>query len=557
MKHQDCVKGTEVAAMKRILALDGGGIRGLIPAIICDKLSILAGRPIWQLFDLIAGTSTGGILALGYAKPVERKDGRGESSVDGMSTTDMVQLYRDEGPKIFSNQHSWRSLIRGPRYTSANLGKILKSKFGHHRLKDAIVEVLVTSYDLAHRRPKMFTRWQANVDVSQDCSMYHVALATSAAPTYFPPFLVNDNSLVIDKHGLIDGGLTANNPAACAYVEAKYLWPDEDLVLISVGTGSYKKPVRADKAKSWGQMQWASPVIDCMFDANSAITHNILRRLLDSDEYLRLDATMDRDSGRLDNVSTDNLQELGRIANDVWNKELERIKQFIPRLKSIEPRLERQPYPRPPSGELSVRRREWCRDIPRDRQEGVDAKIQSLLDNLISYVATFLRGRDVNGYELRGNILLPQYSASSFPGQLKSVIHVGEYLPNELDNLFGPGVGVSGKVFVETHPFGEEGRFGVSEELFRNMPSNFVYVIGFPLRAPSHSDAFGVVCIDILATSSAPKPNDANWGPRVNVFKQLHQTPQEPLLSLVKSIGTTLWEGKTDCFRLSISTRVV
>src|SRR5262245_1928254 len=121
--------------MKRILAIDGGGIRGLIPALFCQKIEEMAGKPIWQLFELIAGTSTGGILALGYTKPPE-----------GIPSARLIELYESKGSMIFSHPR-WRTYL-APKYRAEPLEKLLREYFGDVMVSEAITEVLVTAYDI-------------------------------------------------------------------------------------------------------------------------------------------------------------------------------------------------------------------------------------------------------------------------------------------------------------------------------------------------------------------------------------------------------------------------
>ncbi len=162
--------------MRRILAIDGGGIRGLVPAVVCQKIEAWARTPIHGLFDLIAGSSTGGILALGLASPP-----------NGKTAESIVHLFKDEGPEIFSRPRRFKHYLYGPKYSSEKLEHVLLSHFGALKLSEAIVDVLVTAYDIQQRRPIYFTWAQANRSVGDDYLMREVAVATSAAPTYFTP----------------------------------------------------------------------------------------------------------------------------------------------------------------------------------------------------------------------------------------------------------------------------------------------------------------------------------------------------------------------------------
>jgi patatin-like phospholipase/acyl hydrolase len=288
--------------MKRVLAIDGGGIRGIIPAILCRAFETWSGKRICELFDLVAGTSTGGILALGFAVPP-----------DGLEAESLVRLYELHGNTIFGTPRSWLNRLKSPKYASTGLEHVLREYFGDSRLSEAIVEVLVTSYDIERRRPRVLKRWRALADHTQDCQMREACRATSAAPTYFSPARVGERAL-------IDGGIYSNNPAALAFAEAKRRWPEEYILLVSLGTGSLQKPILFDDANSWGLAGWAVPLLDCVFDGTSDLTHYIMRYTLSNQNYWRFQCKLgDGASERLDDVSKRNIVALKKLGEDLVN----------------------------------------------------------------------------------------------------------------------------------------------------------------------------------------------------------------------------------------------
>jgi hypothetical protein len=280
---------TEYGALVRILSIDGGGIRGLIPAIVVCELEHRSGRPASELFDLIAGTSTGGIIACALAK--------------GVDADDVVPLYVTEGPRIFH-----RSL--GKRITSADglidekydddeLERGLQTYLGDTTLGEAKVDVMVTAYDLQSRSTVFFKSWR---DEWRDVRMADAARATSAAPTYFEPELLGDRSLV-------DGGVFATNPAMCAYAEAARLAPGSEVRIVSLGTGRLTKRIDHDDAKGWGVVEWVRPLIDVVFDGVSDAVDYQLDQLLD-DRHHRFQVTLTQASDALDDASPENLERL-------------------------------------------------------------------------------------------------------------------------------------------------------------------------------------------------------------------------------------------------------
>src|SRR4051794_8871456 len=181
----------------KILTIDGGGIRGLIPALVLAEIEQRTGRPISSLFDLVAGTSTGAILACGLTRP------------QPMSAERLAALYEQEGPQIFD-----ASLLKtitsvggviDERYDARELVKSLQRHLGGARLGEAVTRILVTAYDLEARQALMLRR-------EDDFSMVDAAHASSAAPTYF-------EAVRVGARTLIDGGVFAINPAMLAYAE--------------------------------------------------------------------------------------------------------------------------------------------------------------------------------------------------------------------------------------------------------------------------------------------------------------------------------------------------
>jgi hypothetical protein len=209
--------------MKRVLSIDGGGIRGLIPAVVCRYIEEQAEEPIHQLFDLIAGTSTGGIIAMALALPPS-----------GTPASDLVKFYENDGPRIFSHpRRGWRHYFSKPKFSNDPLREIVKKQFGDATIRNALKDVLVTSYDIKYSEHFIISRRLAIKELAlakakdpiagkhDGYPMWQVAMATSAAPTYFSPS-------VLDDRVLIDGGIVANNPACLALAEAHQLWPDSD-----------------------------------------------------------------------------------------------------------------------------------------------------------------------------------------------------------------------------------------------------------------------------------------------------------------------------------------
>jgi hypothetical protein len=253
-------------AIFRILAIDGGGIRGVIPAVILQRLeALLAGAlaaappsvvakwkereiaapALADCFHLIAGTSTGGLLTTSLTVP----DAHGRPK---LSATDSVAVYETKGSAIFARPPLRRVLdplgLLWPRYPLRQLRAVLEAEalLGKARLAEACTDVLLTCYDTTHTTPRLLTRWSVGArDTGPDppsLSMVDAALATAAAPTYFDPEHAEGSYLV-------DGGMFAGNPVMEAITMAlrrtEHPAPEDpsDLLVISIGTGSFEQPL--------------------------------------------------------------------------------------------------------------------------------------------------------------------------------------------------------------------------------------------------------------------------------------------------------------------------
>jgi len=313
-------------AVTRILAIDGGGIRGLIPALVLTEIERLTGKRIAELFDLIAGTSTGGILAAGLTVP----DATGKAPM--YRAEELVGLYRDHGEEIFSAgwlRKAW-SLFVGAEYSPHNLEEHLKKQLGEHRLADAVTGLLITAYDMHEGKAWFFSRLAAQRKADRNFLLWEVCRATSAAPTYFPPF-----KLPNEKATLVDGGVFANNPGLCAWVDDhEGIDPKAPVMLLSLGTGSVPHPVTFTRARRWGKIRWAQPAIGAFMDGQSDTAEYQLGRLLDPTVYLRLQPELAEEHEKMDDASKPNLGALERATTAKLNEPgmPDRLKEFCDRL---------------------------------------------------------------------------------------------------------------------------------------------------------------------------------------------------------------------------------
>jgi patatin-like phospholipase/acyl hydrolase len=296
----------------KILALDGGGIRGVISARVLVEIEERTGRPTAQLFDLIAGTSTGGIIALGVTAPGAERKPR-------YAAADIVELYAEHGARIFSRSVWHRTRAFGnaleEKFSARELEQVLDDYFGETKLSDALVDVLVTAYEIEVRAPWFFrSRLAREKPAEYDFPMKNVARATSAAPTYFEPLRLETGGASPDYWTLVDGGVFANNPAMCAVAEGFVAYAARDVVVLSLGTGAQTRRIPYEEAKDWGLLGWARPILNVVFDGVSDTVHYQVRQVCKTTEgverYLRLDPRLDIGNDDLDDASETNIHAL-------------------------------------------------------------------------------------------------------------------------------------------------------------------------------------------------------------------------------------------------------
>ena len=305
----------------RILAMDGGGIRGLLTTVILEQLDERV--PGWRdQIQLLAGTSSGGLIALGLAhrQPPRR----------------LRRLFEEEAPLIFRDSvfDNLRDLGRlfGADYSNRNLRRILDTLFEETRLGDFQTRVLIPAFDLDNEaedesrrcwKPKFFHNFPGR-DSDGNARAADVALYTSAAPSYFP-----------SADGYIDGGVVVNNPALAAVTQVldrrarvRNRPALEEISVLSVGTGKVLSTLSGDRL-DWGIGQWARPLLRLMLDGSLGVVDYQCERLL-GDHYQRINPTFPPDQGiALDAV--DKIPELLELGERGMQRELDRTARWLQR----------------------------------------------------------------------------------------------------------------------------------------------------------------------------------------------------------------------------------
>ncbi|XP_010548401.1 PREDICTED: patatin-like protein 1 [Tarenaya hassleriana] len=341
-----------------ILSLDGGGVRGIIAGVILARLEKELqeldgeGARLADYFDVMAGTSTGGLVTAMLTAPNEL--GR-----PLFAAKEIVPFYMEHSPKIFSQPGGWLSvlpmpprLLSGPKYDGKYLHELLRKLLGDKRLHQTLTNIVIPTFDIKKLNPTIFSSYKILTDPTLDAKLSDICISTSAAPTFLPShyFVNEDINGKKTEFNLIDGGVTANNPTLVAMtaVSKQIIMNNPDMgnmnplgydhfLVVSIGTGSAKKEEKynATKSSKWGILSWlyedgSSPIIDCYSESSSDMVHyhiSVAFQALDSQEnYLRIDDdTLEGDTSSLDISTKANLENLVKIGEKMLKNRVEKM----------------------------------------------------------------------------------------------------------------------------------------------------------------------------------------------------------------------------------------
>lgn len=275
--------------MRRILSIDGGGIKGVFPAAFLATLEDSLGGSIGRFFDLIVGTSTGGIIAIGLGL--------------GLSAKEILRFYEEHGPSIFCGSRVARTLrqLGISKYNAVSLQKALQTVFGDRKLGNSTKRLVIPSCNLDTGEVHIWkTSHHPRLERDYKCLAVEAALSTAAAPTYFP---THRSAAGIP---LLDGGMWANNPVGIAAVEAVGVlgWPKESLAILSLGCTTTPLNVRAGRNVPLGWLYWGvgKKLVDVFMTAQSSAALGMAAHLIgDRTNLVRISPAVNS-SFTLDNV---------------------------------------------------------------------------------------------------------------------------------------------------------------------------------------------------------------------------------------------------------------
>jgi len=276
------------APLLQVLALDGGGLRGIFTAATLAAWEEDFGASIANHFDLIVGTSTGGIIALALGL--------------GVPPAEVLSIYLEHGDRIFPRagraRHRLLRRLRRPRYDAAGLRAVLQDRFGDRLLGDSRVRLAIPSYDLAADRVHLF-RTPHHRDLRRDWRVpaVEVALAAASAPTFLPAHRV-------EAHRLIDGGVWANNPTLVGVAECFDRLGGERgrIRVLNVGTTSEVSERRAT-LDNGGLFAWRSDGLNVMLRGQCLAATNHAKLILGRPDVVRVDAPTPAGLHKLDSVT--------------------------------------------------------------------------------------------------------------------------------------------------------------------------------------------------------------------------------------------------------------
>jgi len=273
--------------MKKILTIEGGGIKGVFPASFLATIEETLGDNVANYFDLIVGTSTGGIIALGLGL--------------GFSAKEILEFYENSGPQIFKGNRMLRLLrhIWISKYSQEPLKRALESIFDDRKLGESTKRLVIPSLDLETGKVHVY-KTSHNPRLEQDYKLrvVDVALATAAAPTYFPTHRSAAGT------PLVDGGLWANNPVGMAVVEAITLldWPRDSLRVLSIGCIPEPLKVRLGRKWALGLGYWGFKIVSVFMAAQSSASEGTAKLLAGHENVIRINPPVEAARFNLDVV---------------------------------------------------------------------------------------------------------------------------------------------------------------------------------------------------------------------------------------------------------------
>ena len=410
-----------------ILSLDGGGIRGVMTTHILTwvekKFQEISANPdarMIDFFDFFVGTSTGGLMTACYLMP----DEEGKKSL--FTAQEVENLYLSTGDEIFS-QNLWQKIVRShgitsSKYSAERIEKVLAKHFGDTQLADLLKPCLLTAYDLKTNRKILFRQHRAKKQDEDNFYLRDVCRATTSAPTYFPPAMIENAAK--QKHLCVDGGIYAPNPSLFGYAELRRLDNTagaRNMRLLSLGTGDYPEEFAEKEVTGWGKLEWYKPLVNLMsknYVSNTDFQMRMVFREYKT-HYLRMDPYLkNKEENSLDLTTELNIQALVKTADKY-------IKENEAELTAFIEDLYKQKLSNPASyfdefADISVPPF-WCQSYPAEVPHTIDADEYPSINAVV----------EESCRRHSSLIALEQFGHSIVYGQVhKEIVHLAAWLQN-------------------------------------------------------------------------------------------------------------------------------
>ena len=298
--------------VRRILSIDGGGIKGVCPAAFLATLEDAIGDRVANYFDLIVGTSTGGIIAIGLGL--------------GLSAVEILKFYEQYGPQIFK-QRAFLNRMRHfvfTKYDNAALRQALENTFGDRKLGDSNQRLVIPSFNLDTGEAYLYkTAHHRRFERDYKEPVVAIALATSAAPTYFPTYK-SEGGLAF-----VDGGLWANNPTSVAAIEATTAlnWKTEAIQILSLGCSATPASVGWERRFPLGQSYWAAKAVDLMMAGQSSSSLGTAKLLVGEENVVRINPIVQQNRFSMDGLG--GVKALCGLGRGEARRELAKLRQLF------------------------------------------------------------------------------------------------------------------------------------------------------------------------------------------------------------------------------------
>ncbi|UCS91628.1 patatin-like phospholipase family protein [Echinicola marina] len=339
----------------KIISIDGGGVRGVIPALILqaleEKIQLRTKNKHSRLVDFVdffAGTGSGGVITCALLNPDDKLKAKAK-----FSTEEVNNFFHEFCLKAYSKSHLHKIQTLGgllnDKYTDKALNTLFTEQFADNKFSQLIKPCIIAAYDLDHRRAHFFNQHNAMITKAKDFHIKDVARVATATPTYFQA--VNIKSELGISYPLIDGAVFANNPGMCAYAETRKMYFEniknpisKDMYLLSLGTGLPERQYTFHEAKNFAPGQWTKPLLSIVRSGNAETVTHQLKWLFDAEKnkngFLRINPDLKNASNKFDAASKSNLKALKEAVDDYISKNESLLNEIVQNLVPIEKALE-------------------------------------------------------------------------------------------------------------------------------------------------------------------------------------------------------------------------